>query len=117
MSTKVIDIFDISEPGARSSDPWSSHEAAALFPTRRMTDRIRVLLVHDTRPDGLTDFELADIVGRQQTSAGKRRCELMKIGLIEQTVLHRQTPSGARAIVWKITESGQALARLVRASH
>jgi hypothetical protein len=57
-------------------------------------------------PDGLTDFELADIMGRQQTSAGKRRGELRDIGLVSDTGYRRPAPSGSMAIVWAITRQG-----------
>jgi hypothetical protein len=46
--------------------------------------------MHDANPDGLTDFELGAMVGRQQTSAGKRRGELRDLGYIEETALRRQ---------------------------
>lgn len=108
-----LDIFDLAQPAARNSDPWTSHAAAEAFPSGRKNDRLRVLFAHGANPDGLTDFELAVLVGRQQTSAGKRRGELMAQGYILPTDTHRPAPSGSAAIVWKITETGLALARLM----
>lgn len=93
---------DLLGPGARNSDPETSHRAAARDPDRKMRDRTAVLRAHYEHPDGLTDFELAEIVGRQQTSAGKRRGELRDMGLIEATELRRPAPSGSPAIVWRI---------------
>jgi hypothetical protein len=113
MAQDQLDIFNISEPAARNSDPWTSHAAAEAFPSGRKTDRLRVLLTHAANPAGLTDFELASLVGRQQTSAGKRRGELMAQGYILPTEGHRPAPSGSAAIVWRITETGLALARLI----
>jgi hypothetical protein len=109
----MLDLFDIDQPGARNSDPWTSHEAASLYKDGRITDRVRVLLAHSVSPLGLTDFQLADIVHRQQTSAGKRRLELMDKGLIEQTDQYRLAPSGSRSIVWRITTAGIAVAKLI----
>ena len=60
-------------PGARATDPETSHLAANKMPGLRARDRWKVLMTHAACRAGLTDFELADIVGRQQTSAGKRR--------------------------------------------
>lgn len=93
---------DLLGPGARNSDPETSHRAAARDPQRKAKDRAKVWAAHLANPDGLTDFELADIVGRQQTSAGKRRGELRDLGLIEATELRRPAPSGSPAIVWRI---------------
>jgi hypothetical protein len=93
-------------PGARPTDPETSHSAANLYPRLRGADRRRVLLVHERHPQGLTDFELAAIVGRQQTSAGKRRGELRDMGLIEDSGFRRAAPSMSPAIVWRITYYG-----------
>jgi hypothetical protein len=106
------DLFDF---GARRTDPDTSHAAARRTPGLRAADRRRVLLVHAAYPRGLTDFELGVLVGRQQTSAGKRRGELRDEGYIEDSGLRRAAPSGASAIVWRITPSGEALARLIEA--
>ena len=91
---------------ARKTDPDTSLFAAVRDPHRRARDRLRVLMVHSIHPAGLTDFELAELVKRQQTSAGKRRGELRDKGLIAATKLRRPAPSGSLAIVWQITESG-----------
>ena len=106
------DLFDASDPfspggpGVRITDPETSWLAAYKTPWLRAHDRWNVLLAHVARPTGLTDFELGDIVGRQQTSAGKRRGELRDKGLIEATDLRRSAPSGSSAIVWRITTAG-----------
>jgi hypothetical protein len=60
----------------------------------------------------LTDFELADQFARRgwpiagQPSAGKRRCDLVRLGRADRLVVDGQTvkrpaPSGSLAIVWK----------------
>ena len=49
----------------------------------------------------LTDFEIADFTGWQQTSIGKRRGECAKAGLVIDTGKRRASPSGSSAIVWE----------------
>ncbi len=94
-------------PSARPSDPEPSWLAALRAPKVRHNDRLRALEAHYLSPDGLTDFELAIHINRQQTSAGKRRGELRDHGLIGETELRRPAPSGSPAIVWRITEAGR----------
>lgn len=106
-----LDDFIAPGPGFRSTDPVTSAEAARGNPAQRRLDQITVLSIHARHPAGLTDFELADIMRRQQTSVGKRRGELRDAGLIEATELRRFAPSGSLAIVWKITEAGKAEAQ------
>lgn len=99
------DLF-LPTKNVRASDPDTSRAAANKMPVLRGHDRKVVLASFYTYPEGLTDFELADIVGRQQTSAGKRRGELRDEGFIEDSGLRRYAPSGSKAIVWKITQAG-----------
>jgi hypothetical protein len=101
------DLFSWAERGARRSDPETSWQAAYRDLRRRAGDRIRALEVHFIFPYGLTDFELGDRMGRQQTSAGKRRGELRDLGLIADGQFCRPAPSGSPAIVWVITETGK----------
>ena len=93
--------LDLFAPNVRPTDPDTSHAAAVSTPARH-TDRARALQVHRQHPAGLTDFELADLMGRQQTSAGKRRGELVAAGLIVDSGRRRPAPSGAMAIVWQV---------------
>ncbi len=90
-------------PNVRNTDPDTSREAGRRVLAK---DRLLALQIHAENPGGLTDFELADLMNRQQTSAGKRRGELRDNDLIEDTGERRATPSGARAIVWAITKLG-----------
>jgi hypothetical protein len=101
------DLFTYSPaPAARNSDPITSHQAAQRHPFKRQKDCLAVLIVHSHHPAGLTDFELASMMRRQQTSLGKRRGELRDSGMIEQTDKRRPAPSGSPAIVWRITDAG-----------
>ena len=101
-------LFD--DPAARHTDPITSHQAASRKKITAGSDRAHALIVHARHPHGLTDFELADILQRQQTSAGKRRGELRDAGLIEETEYRRNAPSGSPSIVWRITEAGKKFA-------
>lgn len=94
-------------PTARASDPGTSHQAAQRASTRAATDRALVLRIHQQYTSGLTDFELAEIAGRQQTSLGVRRGELRKAGLIVDSGHKRPSPSGSPAVVWQITDTGR----------
>ena len=91
-------------PAARMTDPATSHEAAEAAAATAASDRALVLSLHRQHTAGLTDFELADLADRQQTSLGVRRGELVKAGLIRDSGMRRPTPSGASAIVWTLTE-------------
>jgi len=86
----------------RVTDPDTSHEAALDYDEiTRDTDRARAhraLIAAGDR--GLTDYELADLIGRQQNSAGKRRGELRDRGYVEDSGRRRPAPSKAQAIVW-----------------
>ena len=107
-------VFVTEQPAARSSDPETAKKAGALHPIKRGTDRALALLCHSRNPYGLTDFELASQMGRQQTSAGKRRLELMRAGWIEETSMTRTAPSGSAATVYRITAEGLAMARILQ---
>lgn len=103
------DLFSFAQRSVRASDPSTSSRAAFSHLTTRATDRRVALAIHAQEPSGLTDFELAELMRRQQTSAGKRRGELRDLGLIEATQERRPAPSGSAAIVWRITELGREI--------
>ena len=86
-------------PRVRRTDPDTSREAAA---PDRARDRDRAYAALSRAVDGLTDFELAAAIGRQQTSAGKRRGELRDAGLVVDSGVRRPAPSGSSAIVWRV---------------
>lgn len=61
---------------------------------------------------GMTDDEHEQVNGLRADSAGKRRLELARKGLVTLTADRRQTRRGAGAAVWRITAAGEeALAR------
>lgn len=88
--------------GVRRSDPETSRAAAIGV---NPTDRTIAYNIHRAHPDGLTDDQLAELMGRRPTSAGKRRLELVEAGLIEATAERRPTRTGSSAIVWRAVAS------------
>src|SRR4051812_39894110 len=104
------DLFSL--PAYRNSDPETSRQAAARCPAIRRADLLEVLRIHAEHPAGLSDFQLADIMKRKQTSVGKRRGELRDMGLIVQTAERRPSDTGSPAICWRITEAGKKAAEL-----
>lgn len=91
-------------PSVRLCSPETSAAAAALNKSTRTNDRARALeLLERSGEDGLTDYELATLMDRQQNSAGKRRHELVQLGLVEWAGFHRPAPSGAPCRVWRVT--------------
>ena len=85
----------------RRTDPDTSHRAARTTRPNAGTNRAVALDVLQRWPAGLTDFELAEITGLQQTSIGKRRGELRDAGLVRDTGRRRPSPSGSPSIVWE----------------
>ncbi len=98
---------ELARTNVRSTDPDTSWEAAFAHLTVRSHDRREALRQLYYAYDGMTDFELGDCMGRQQTSAGKRRGELRDVGLVENSGRRRPAPSGSGAIVWVITSKGR----------
>lgn len=110
----MTDIFSAPlGPNARRADPDTSVAAAELHPVTRGHDRAIALVILARNPAGLTDFELAAHMARQQTSAGKRRGELRDNGYVRDSKTRRPAPSGSPAIVWSITPEGVEAARIV----
>lgn len=91
---------------ARRDDEDTSHEAACI--ARRGASELRtrcLAALQAAGAHGLTDFELAERIGSQQTSAGRRRLDLERAGLVEYAGTKRPAPSGAPARVWRIVEA------------
>lgn len=87
---------------ARNTDPDTSHEAAAALNPERLRGIIFELLENGP----LTDDELRgelDALGvrYEKSSATKRRGDLVKLGLVEDTGDRRVSGSGRRMIVWQ----------------
>jgi hypothetical protein len=92
-------------PVARATDPDTSHRAAALATLKAGSNRVLALeALRAAGERGLTDFELEAATSIPQTSIGKRRHDLWRLGLVEKTEMRRPSPSGAPAIVWRATD-------------
>jgi hypothetical protein len=106
----TLDEYMSQQPRTRTGDWSTSLDAAASVSLSE--SRLLALKTLNAHPAGLTDFELAAITLRQQTSIGKRRGELASVGLVEvlrdeeDWPIKRPAPSGALALVWVITAAG-----------
>lgn len=92
-------------PARRPTDPDTSRTPTQ---PRLSAGRLLALDALARHSAGLTDFELAEITGKPQTSIGKRRGELVAAGLVVATLERRPSPTGSPAIVWRITPLGVA---------
>lgn len=98
----------------RHGDRDTSRASALMNREQRIADRMRAFgILCAVYPAGLTDFELGALTGRQQTSIGKRRFELMEAGFVEpmppeEGDARRPAPSGSPATVWRATPAGLA---------
>ncbi len=83
----------------RTTDPTTSHKAAATASKRGPTQRRRVWNTLKTLGPA-TDYEISTRLGILRSSASKRRQELSDAGFIVDTGLRRPTDTGSSAIVW-----------------
>ena len=97
-------------PSVRVNDGDTCVEPSEFTMSKGRTTVLFALAEHGA----CTDFELADHTGLQQTSAGKRRLELERAGLVVSTTERRVTPSGAMATVNRLTDQGIEYARNLR---
>jgi len=109
---EVLDSGRISiGPGRhRVTDPETARLAAQAQSDRLNEHQWLVLasLVEAGR-DGLIDHDHEARNGLIQTSAGKRRVELVRLGLVEWSGRKRRSPSGQLARVWTVTARGAAV--------
>jgi hypothetical protein len=94
-------------PRARSTDPPTSHAAAAS--AAPLTGRVRIEVLRALRAagsDGLTDEELVARLSHVATPSGvrTRRAELTERGWVHDSGLQRLTRSRRRAIVWVVKD-------------
>ena len=97
-------------PRLPRSIPDARDNRKAANPDRLSCDQARVLQAHADNPNGLNDFALALIVVRKQTSAGKRRLELERAGLIEFAGRREDNGEGSEVGVYRITADGLKVA-------
>lgn len=94
----------------RTTDPETARLAAEAAGERLNEHQWLVLasLIEAGR-DGLIDHDHEARNGLIQTSAGKRRIELVRLGLVQWTGRKRRSPSGQLARVWGVTARGVAV--------
>ncbi len=88
-------------PGARQSDPDTSHIAAERHTEAAGAQRKKIM---DTlRNEGpQTADSLDSLIGWRDTTAGRRLKELLKADLVVMTDVRADTRSGRPARVWKL---------------
>lgn len=89
----------------RIPDAVTSIAAAKDAKANAETNRQLALRLIRESADGLTDFDLADLTGLQQNSIGKRRTELVQLGLVTNSGRRRPSWTGSQAIVWVAVEN------------
>ena len=103
--TTPLDLFAkySSQPLARTTDPSTSHRAAAMVDAAGQRGKIMDLMDsgRPVRIGGWTADEIDEYIGWRVTTAGRRLSELKRRGLVE-TVGQRYTRSGRPARVWRV---------------
>jgi hypothetical protein len=102
------------EPGARSTDPGTSH-AAARSMRDAVTGQRRLVLraVAWAGADGATAWDIVtDLMRRglpmiQQSVVARRLTDLHAAGLIEDSGDTRKGSSSRQLIVWRVTHAGK----------
>lgn len=89
----------------RVTDPDTSHAAANSLDVTVVQQRVYAL--HWAHPGGLTDEELLHLYQQQhgvtaESSPRKRRCDLTRMGVLNDTGLRRPLVSRRMGIVWGI---------------
>lgn len=108
MNPDDVSLFD-DVPGARNTDPATSHAAAENVAFRSGSHRARLLDVYGDRDnwDGLTDEEAAIRAGLSPRSCWWKRCsELRALGMIAPTGETRESSAGEHGQVCAITADG-----------
>lgn len=100
----------------RGNDMETARAAADMSPEALADGQRKVLFaLADAGPNGLIDHEHQRVNGLIPTSAGKRRLELRRMGLVQPTGRRRRTGTGnGEAEVWCITQAGLATVAAMR---
>jgi len=113
--TVPCSLLDDGQPAARgagyrASDPdtarWAAEQAALSLRDTQLAVLDALVRAGDR---GLMDHEHEALHGMGQDSAGKRRGELLTLGLVADSGSKRETPRKRRAIVWVATARGRAV--------
>ena len=105
----------------RASDPDTCREAAIYSMPNRSGDQQKVLVALMCAGEhGLTDFGIEAATGIKQTSCGKRRLDLVRMGLAAPRMVidgdtlrqdRRLAPSGTPSLVWVAAQYQRADAK------
>jgi hypothetical protein len=100
----------------RTKDMETARAAADMSPESLAAGQRKVLYaLADAGRAGLIDHEHERMNGLIPTSAGKRRLELRRMGLVESTGRRRATGTGnAEAEVWALTPAGYQMVQSMR---
>lgn len=97
---------------ARATDPSTSWAAAAQQTPDKMRDSHRLVLRLLRKHGPANDFELARFaksegITTSQTSIGKRRLELVRLGMVIDSGTTAPSDLGCDSIRWKLTNDGK----------
>lgn len=98
---------------ARTTDPSTSHEAAATV-TKMPARQLEVLTIHRDNPGGLSDEQVIDqhierftydhtVRPQTDSSIRTRRSELVAAGWLEDSGRRGRTKAGRSTIIWQLT--------------
>lgn len=106
----LLDLLDRLPAPSHRGDPATSREAAAKVRVGPLCRKVLAAL-YRAGDYGATDQELGISTGLTATSAGTRRLELARLGLVEVVEgVHRLTEQNNRARVHRLTAAGREVA-------
>lgn len=89
------------QPHARSSDPWTSHAAAAEI--NAFAGNHCEMILAELKRHSSTQHEIAAMTGLNFAQVNKRLSDLEHKGLARKTAQYRRGPSGRKCLVWEAT--------------
>jgi hypothetical protein len=89
-------------PAPFSDDETSRSAAKRIVPHLARLENLVLEAIRAAGDAGLCDHELEKCTGLQHQTASARRRELVIRGLIEDSGLRRDTPSGRSAKAWRV---------------
>ena len=99
---ETVDMFDGPPPRARTTDPDTSHAAAASMASGARTQRA-LIHAHLTEHGPMTADALDEALFGGHHTAGRRCVELLDIGRLRRQADTRATRAGRQAHLWCAT--------------
>ena len=93
------EAMELYPPYVKTSDT-SKAAAKELSPKKSAMDRQAILGALRACPLGLTDWELHEITGIEESSCRPRRIDLVRAKLVYDSGRRGITPSGRKAVIW-----------------